>query len=98
MSASWAGRVALAEADALPGHYYVTVRREDGAYFLALGPFTQYRPGKDAHARALGLVRRVRRHVNEIGANQFNDLLFGTARRPITDPLIPGKLNKELMP
>ena len=99
-SASWRGRVALAEADAKPGHYYVTVRKPDGRTALALGPFTQRRPGKEAHAQALGYVRRVRRFVQErnLGGPHTAWLTFGTSRIDIVGTPPVGRLNKELLP
>lgn len=93
MSASWDGAVALAEADALPGHYYVTVQSR-GKTVLALGPFTQRRPGKDAHCRALGAVRALRRYVAEHDRSPHAAwYAYGTSRLPLQSAPPAGALN-----
>lgn len=96
MSASWNGGVRLRDADGKPGHYYVTVRREDGRYAFALGPFTQPRPGQTAHAQALGLVQRVRRYVTQNDWREGPWLLFGTTRIDLCGSPPQGKLNAAL--
>jgi len=96
-SASWRGAVALAEADALPGAYYVTCRREDGRTAFLLGPFVQRTPGQNAHAQALGLVHKARRYVQEKGADHFHSLTYGTARVARFTNLPTGKLNDALL-
>ena len=95
MSAALLGRVAFAEADAKPGHYYVSVRDERGRTALALGPFTQPSPGGPyAHARALGLLRTVRHIVEERDWRNAPWYQYGTCRLPLqTDPP-QGKLNQ----
>ncbi|GIV03662.1 MAG: hypothetical protein KatS3mg015_2492 [Fimbriimonadales bacterium] len=92
----WHGRVALREADAKPGHYYVSVR--DGLRLaLVLGPFTQPAPGGQyGHARALGYVRKVRRYVEE--RDHFGRYTYGTARLPLTEQPPSGSLNDVLLP
>ncbi len=93
MSASWDGRVALHEADAKPGHYYVTVSSQ-GKTVLALGPFTQRRLGKEAHAQALGLMRRVRRYVQAHDHSPHSAWYeFGTSRLEVCGNPPQGKLN-----
>lgn len=67
MSASWEGRVAEIEADAKPGHYFVTARNERGQTAYLLGPYTQQTFGKQAHCRALGAARKARRYCQENG-------------------------------
>lgn len=96
VSASWRGKIALAEADALPGHYFVTARDELGRTAFLLGPFTQTRPGKTAHVKALGLLRVAKKHVLDNYARSIG-WTFGTARIPITpEPPPVGKLNEAL--
>lgn len=97
-SASWRGRVALAEADARPGAYYVTTKDERGRTAYLLGPFVQHRPGQTAHARALGYVRRARLHIFD-NYPRSHEWTFGTARiARIGAPLPTGKLNAALLP
>lgn len=89
--ASWNGRVALAEADARPGRYYVTARDAGRTAFL-LGPFTQASWGKEAHARALGQVRAAKRFCSE----RFDRAAFfayGTVWVPLYGDAPVGKLN-----
>jgi len=90
---SWKGRVRLVEADARPGRYYVACRDGGRPAFL-LGPYTQSSWGKQAHARALGEVRRARRYVDENyrdGRGVF--FSYGTAWMPLYGPAPSGKLN-----
>lgn len=92
-SASWRGKVALAEADARPGRYYVTARDGRRTSFL-LGPFVQPTLGKSAHARALGEVRRARRYVSANYRDGRGDFFaYGTAWLPLTGAAPVGKLN-----
>ena len=81
-SASWRGAVALGEADARPGRYYVTAKDGRRTAFL-LGPFVQPTWGKQAHARALGEVRRAKRYLNAIGHSEAPWLAYGTAWMPL---------------
>lgn len=90
-SASWVGRVALGEADARPGRYFVTCRDAGWTAFL-LGPFVQPTWGKQAHARALGEVRRARRYVAEHHRGG-HFMAYGTAWMPLTGEAPVGKLN-----
>lgn len=88
--------VRLADADARPGRYYVTVRSR-GSYVLALGPFTQPRLGKEAHARALAAVERVRRYVTRYDRSPHAPWYeYGTAWTPLYGPAEEGKLNTAL--
>jgi hypothetical protein len=96
MTASWNGAVALAEADAKPGHYYVSVRDARGRHALVLGPFTQRRPGRDAHARALGRVRDVRRYIGKHDWRNAPWLEYGTAHLELGPDPPRGKLNDAL--
>lgn len=89
MSASWRGKVAYAEADGKPGHYFVTARDERGRTAFLLGPFTQPTLGQAGHARALGAVRRARHYCNAHGLNPYNELAFGTARIPLLGAPLP---------
>ena len=89
MSASWNGRVALAEADGKPGHYYVTAKNDRGQTAFLLGPFTQPTLGQSGHARALGAVRKARRYCDEHGLNPYNELRFGTSRLPLVGATLP---------
>lgn len=98
MSASWDGRVALAEADAKPGHYYVTARKTTGQTAFLLGPFTQRKPGQTAHAQALGYVRAARRLVHELNSREAPWLVYGTSRLELCGSPIVGKLNAHLLP
>ena len=96
MSASWNGKVALAEADAKPGDYYVSVRNERGQTALVLGPFRQTRPGRDAHAKALGSVRDVKRYIGEHDWRNAPWITYGTCRVDICGTPVRGKLNEAL--
>lgn len=97
MSASWNGKVALAEADGKPGHYYVTAKDERGRTAFLLGPFTQPVIGQSGHARALAAVRKARRYCNDHNLNPFNELAFGTCRVPLLGATVPvGKLNDRI--
>lgn len=89
--ASWNGRTRLVEADARPGRYYVTARDGGRTAFL-LGPFVQPSWGKEAHARALGEVRRARRFCSENFA-RADFFAYGTAWTPLTGPAVVGRLN-----
>lgn len=89
--ASWVGRVAEVEADARPGRYYVTARDAGRTAFL-LGPFVQRTWGKQAHARALGAVRRARRYVQEMDS-RADFWSFGTVWVPLYGDAPAGKLN-----
>lgn len=93
--ASWDGKVAEVEADARPGRYYVTLQ-EGGRTAFLLGPFVQPTWGKQAHARALGEVRRARRYVLEHypGRESFGG--FGTCWLPLLGEAPAGKLNAAL--
>ncbi len=95
MSASWDGKVQLAEADARPGRYYVTCKDSSGrkvAYLL--GPFEQHGYGKGGHARALGMVQVARRYVNEHYSDRDTAFAsFGTAWVPLYGKAPAGKLN-----
>lgn len=95
MSASWRGAVRLADADALPGAYYVTARDETGRTAYLLGPFVQSRPGQGAHARALGLVRKARRYTQRHYSREMG-LVYGTTRVARLSRLPKGKLNEAL--
>lgn len=90
-SASWRGKVALGEADARPGRYYVTARDAGRNAFL-LGPFVQTTWGKEAHARALGQVARVKRLACETFA-RADFAAYGTAWMPLYGDAPVGKLN-----
>ena len=92
-SASWRGRVALGEADARPGRYYVTARDERGRHAFLLGPYVQPTYGKEAHARALAEVRVARRIVEDLNLNPFAALTFGTCWTPLYGSAVEGKLN-----
>lgn len=94
-SAAFRGRVRLEEADALPGAYYVTARDEAGRTAYLLGPYVQHRPGQTAHARALGRVRAVRRHVADNYPRSIG-WTFGTARVARLSGLPAGKLNAQV--
>lgn len=97
MGAQWEGRVRLADADAKPGHYYVSVTSR-GRVALALGPFTQRGYGRDGHARALGYVRRVRRYVQAHDHSADEPWYgYGTARLDLYDAAPAGKLNDVLL-
>jgi len=96
MSASWNGRVRLDEADALPGHYYVSIRDERGRTALAFGPFTQTRPGKDGHAQALGAVRTVRRYLMDSDWRNAPWYAYGTCRLPLQANPPAGRLNDQI--
>lgn len=94
-SASWRGAVALAEADARPGAYYVTARDERGRTAYLVGPFMQRKPGQTAHAQALGLVRRAKRELQRMHYREAPWLVYGTARiARLSAPLPTGKLNQ----
>jgi hypothetical protein len=95
VSASWDGRVAYSEADALPGAYYVTARDETGRTAYLVGPFVQPKPGQGAHAQALGLLRKARRHVQQHYARSMG-WTFGTARVSRFNRLPDGVLNRAL--
>ena len=96
-SASWRGKVALAEADGKSGHYYVTAKDERGRTAFLLGPFTQPTLGQSGHARALSAVRKARRYCNDNGLNPYNALAFGTARIPLIGVALPvAKLNDRI--
>lgn len=94
MSASWNGKVALSEADARPGAYYVTARDESGRTAYLLGPFIQLKPGQTAHAQALGLARRARRYVSaNFSSVRTMGYTYGTARIAKFTQIPSGKLN-----
>lgn len=97
--AQWDGKVRYADADGRPGHYYVSVRSR-GRYVLALGPFTQRAPGGQyAHAKALGLVRAVRRYVSEHDRSRYEPWYeYGTCRLPLEPNPPAGRLNAEILP
>lgn len=95
-TASWRGKVSEAEADALPGAYYVTAIREDGRHAYLLGPFIQRTPGKTAHSQALGLARKARRLVADLHLDDFHSLRYGTARLARLNRLPVGKLNDRI--
>lgn len=95
-SASWRGRVALAEADGKPGHYYVSIIDRHGRTCLALGPFTQLKPGQTAHAQALGLTRKVRHHVRNYTEAAW--WRYGTCRLDLCSKPPRGKLNDACAP
>lgn len=96
MTASWHGKVAFSEADAKPGHYYVTIRDQRGRVSYALGPFTQPKLGQNAHAQALGRVASVRRYVNrEYQMGCWWE--YGTARIDLCGSPPLGKLNNVLL-
>jgi hypothetical protein len=94
--ASWRGKVALGEADAKPGRYYVTVWDGRRAGYL-LGPFVQHGWGKEGHARALGLVADARRYV-QAHHTDSHWWSFGTVRVPLFGPAPAGKLNDLIGP
>lgn len=50
------------QPDTKPGSYYVSVKRDDGAFRLLLGPFI------DDHKAALDMVDAVRRKAEELDA------------------------------
>ena len=92
--AAWDGKIRLAEADAKPGHYYVTCRDERGRTAYLLGPFTQTTYGQQAHARALGALQRTKRYVSRKYSNSAW-WTYGTARVPLLGAPVPtGKLNE----
>lgn len=96
MSASWNGAVRLTDADAKPGHYYVTVQSR-GKTSYALGPFTQPKPGKDAHAQALGRVRDVRRYIMKNDRSPHAAFYaYGTSRIDLCGTPPQGALNERL--
>lgn len=98
MSTSWDGKVRLHDADGKPGHYYVSVKSR-GKTAFALGPFTQHSPGQEAHARALGYVRNVRRYVSKNDNSRYEPWYeYGTARIPLQSNPPAGKLNATLLP
>lgn len=92
-SASWEGKVRLADADGKPGRYYVTARNERGQTAYLLGPFNQPTYGQSGHARALGAVRKVKRHTVD---NYTNGIwwTFGTSRVSLHGAAPVGKLNE----
>lgn len=94
-SASWKGRVSLAEADGKPGRYYVTARDERGRTAFLLGPFVQPTLGQAGHARALGAVRDARRYVLDHYPRSMG-WAFGTSRLPLYGKAPVGKLNDVL--
>ena len=98
MSASWNGKTALSEADAKPGRYYVTCRDSRGRTAYLLGPFTQQSWGKDAHARALGMVRDARRLTIKRYADRDTAFAtWGTAWLPLIGTAPAGLLNNDLL-
>ena len=92
-SASWRGKVRLADCDGKQGRYYVTARNERGQTAYLLGPFVQPTLGQSGHARALGAVRKARNYCDAHGLNPYNELVFGTARLSLFGEAPVGKLN-----
>lgn len=80
--------------DTQPGHYYVSAQRGD-RYALALGPFTQERPGPEAHAYALALVSRTRHVAADLEPRTWFDR-WGTCRVDLDAEPEPGRLNAHL--
>jgi hypothetical protein len=74
--------------DTKPGNYYVTVKRDDGAYGRLFGPF------ENDHARALELVNLGRRLAEEVDPRAFF-YAYGTARFPL-DYTKPGVFNDRI--
>lgn len=95
LDAAWLGRVALCEADARPGRYYVTRRNDAGKTAFLLGPFNQPSYGKEGHARALGRLRAAKRYIGETYPNSAF-WTFGTAWIPLYGRAPVGKLNDVL--
>lgn len=91
-SAAWQGKVRFAEADARPGHYYVTAKDERGRVAYLLGPFTQHSFGKEAHARALGQLQAAKHQISETYSSSAW-WTFGTAWMPLYGSAPVGKLN-----
>lgn len=88
----------LVDCDGKPGHYFVTIRRDDGSVSLALGPFTARRHGRDAHAMALGYVATVRRFVQANDRSSHEPWYqYGTSRLPLDVKAPAGKLNGHLL-
>jgi hypothetical protein len=75
--------------DGRTGAYYVSVRRQDGATLLALGPFRR-------HRRALSLVDAARLHIARAGLDPWAEYGYGTCRLTLRSGLPVGRLNAAL--